>query len=248
MRDGGTDEIQPRRAVFPADACKSPVFSASRRRRAARITTLLRRALPLVVLLWPLAGNSDGGAISRVPAVAEPPSDPRVVKQFAESRARGNEPTNLIKVLAQAPAQLHAVETLTFSFRAASTSLPRPLQELAILRGALVARSSYVLARHKGMAVGCGVAPEKIAQLAEWRDSTLFDDKERAVLAYVDAVTASGEVDAETFQRLAGFFDDKQVVELTVLTSGYAMISRVTKSLELKLEDGFDETKPFKCL
>jgi alkylhydroperoxidase family enzyme len=210
--------------------------------------TFLRRALALVVLLWPLAGHSDSGAISRVPAVAEPPADPLVVKQFAESRARGNEPTNLIKVLAQAPAQLHAVETLTFSFRAASTSLPRPLQELVILRGALVARSSYVLARHKGMAVGCGVAPEKIAQLAEWRDSTLFDDKERAMLAYVDAVTASGDVDAETFRRLGFFFDDKQVVELTVLTSGYAMISRVAKSLELKLEDGFDETKPFKCL
>jgi alkylhydroperoxidase family enzyme len=98
------------------------------------------------------------------------------------------------------------------------------------------------------MAVGCGVATEKIAQLAEWRDSTLFDDKERAMLAYVDAVTASGEVDAETFRRLGGFFDDKQLVELTVLTSGYAMISRIAKSLELKLEDGFDETKPFKCL
>jgi alkylhydroperoxidase family enzyme len=245
MRRDRSEKSQPDHADLAEGTCKAPAFSGGR-------VKTLRRMLALAVLLWPLAGHSadhsDSGAISRVPAVAEPPSDPLVVRQFAESRARGNEPTNLIKVLAQAPAQLHAIEALTFSFRAASTSLPRPLQELVILRGALVARSSYVLARHKGMAIGCGVAAEKVAELGDWRGSTLFDDKERAVLAYVDAVTASGDVDAATFGTLAGFLDDKQMVELTVLTSGYAMISRIAKSLELKLEDGFDESKPFKCL
>ena len=47
-------------------------------------------------------------------------------------------------------------------------------------------------------------------------NSPLFDNRERAVLEYADAMTITGrDVDDALFARLRQFFDDDALVELT---------------------------------
>ena len=69
-----------------------------------------------------------------------------------------------------------------------------------------------------GSAVGRaqGLAEEKLLDLPRYETSPRFDDRERAVLRYADAVTATPvEVPDALFAALRRWFDERQLVELT---------------------------------
>ena len=61
-----------------------------------------------------------------------------------------------------------------------------------------------------------GITEEELRDLARWRTSDRFDELERAVLAYAEAMTRSPvEVSDELFGVLADRLDEAQLVELT---------------------------------
>jgi alkylhydroperoxidase family enzyme len=69
-----------------------------------------------------------------------------------------------------------------------------------------------------GSAVGraIGIPAEKLAALPDYATSRHFDERERAVLRYTDAMTATPvEVPDDLFAALRRWFDEKQLVELT---------------------------------
>ena len=56
----------------------------------------------------------------------------------------------------------------------------------------------------------------KLADVAAWRDSKLFDATERLVLEYAERMTITGQgVDDAIFARLKAVFTEAQIVELT---------------------------------
>ena len=56
----------------------------------------------------------------------------------------------------------------------------------------------------------------KVAQLANWRDSTLVSDSERVALDYAERMTITGQqVDDALFARVKQHYSEKQIVELT---------------------------------
>lgn len=56
----------------------------------------------------------------------------------------------------------------------------------------------------------------KLAEVATWRDSTLFSDSERVALEYAERITITGQtVDDAIFARLKQHFTEAQIVELT---------------------------------
>ena len=75
---------------------------------------------------------------------------------------------------------------------------------------------------------------EKVAQLAQWRDSALFDECEKVVLEYTDAVTYPDQhVSPELVARLKKFFDDDGVVELTGLIAFQNLSSKFNSALNV---------------
>lgn len=61
-----------------------------------------------------------------------------------------------------------------------------------------------------------GVSDERILALDEYATSPLYDEKERTVLEYADAITLSDrDVGDELSERVRLFFDEDAVVELT---------------------------------
>lgn len=60
-----------------------------------------------------------------------------------------------------------------------------------------------------------GVTPEKMVAVSAWRQSTLFDDQERAVLAVCEELTCLADgspgVSDETFEDLTSLFSEKQI-------------------------------------
>ena len=110
-------------------------------------------------------------------------------------------------------------------------------RELAIMRVATLNATEYVLRIHGGgMAQKAGMTAQQIAAIADWRGSPAFNARERAILAYVDAMTRDLEVPDEVFAALREHFDERGVVELSIFVGCYNMHTRVMRALRLDPE------------
>jgi alkylhydroperoxidase family enzyme len=72
--------------------------------------------------------------------------------------------------------------------------------------------------------------------LKDWRASGSFSEKERAVLAYADAMTHDVSVPDAVFADIRRHFSERELVELTVLIGTYNMHNRVMQALAIDLE------------
>ncbi len=75
---------------------------------------------------------------------------------------------------------------------------------------------------------------DKVEQLDRWRESDLFDEQERAILAYTEAMTYSDrQVNEELIERLKDFYDDDAIVELTGLIAFQNLSSKFNAALDV---------------
>ena len=119
------------------------------------------------------------------------------------------------------------------------TALDGRLREMVIIRIAHLTRARYVLGQHvPKLALAEGLTLAECDALADWRDSPLFGARDHAVLAYADAMTRDVDVPDAVFEPLRQHFDERQMVELTVLIGTYAMHVRVCEALKLDPEQG----------
>ena len=117
------------------------------------------------------------------------------------------------------------------------TTLPGRLREIVIIRMGHLAQCEYVLRQHvPSLALADGLTREECDALADCHNSEFFDEAERVALAYTDAMTRDIVVPDAVFSPLKEHFNDRQIVELTVLIGTYNMNARVLRALELDLE------------
>jgi 4-carboxymuconolactone decarboxylase len=117
------------------------------------------------------------------------------------------------------------------------TQLSGRLREILIIRVALLNRVDYVVAQHvPKLALAEGVSLAECEALRDWQGSGLFNDEERAALAYADAMTRNITVSDEVFAELRPHFDDRAIVDLSVLIGTYNMHTRVMQALQIDLE------------
>ena len=75
---------------------------------------------------------------------------------------------------------------------------------------------------------------DKLLSLADWRSSDLFNECEKAVLEYTEAITYSDrQVSDEMLARLRGFFDANEIVELTALIAFQNLSSKFNSALDV---------------
>jgi AhpD family alkylhydroperoxidase len=84
---------------------------------------------------------------------------------------------------------------------------------------AMLNRCSFCVDIGRAGAVLERIGLDKLNALPEWRSSPLFDERERAALAYVEEATRNKTVCDATFAELRKHFSERQVVELTVLNA-----------------------------
>jgi AhpD family alkylhydroperoxidase len=116
-------------------------------------------------------------------------------------------------------------------------SLPGDLREIVIMRVAALNGAPYEAEQHAPIARREGVSQEKLDVLGEWESSGLFSPRERAVLAYTDAMTKRIQVPDEVFAAVRAEFDDKLLVELTATVGAYNMVSRFLEALQVHSHD-----------
>jgi alkylhydroperoxidase family enzyme len=86
-----------------------------------------------------------------------------------------------------------------------------------------------------------GVDPRKVRDVPRWRESDVYDERERAVLEYAEAATATpADVPASLVGRLQQLFSDEELVELAAWVALENLRSRFNAGLGLRSE-GFSD-------
>jgi AhpD family alkylhydroperoxidase len=108
-----------------------------------------------------------------------------------------------------------------------SHAVPDRLKHLAMLRTSQLVGCEWCLDFGSMLAQKSGLAPETLRGLGNWRASAEFDDLDRLVLEYAEAMTRTPvAVTDELFARLREHFDERQMVELTMAIALENLYSR----------------------
>jgi alkylhydroperoxidase family enzyme len=88
---------------------------------------------------------------------------------------------------------------------------------------------------------------QQIAEVADWRRSTFFDNQQRALLGYIEQMAHGGDVDDPTFAGLSQFFTPQQIIEVSYTIGTYYSTGLLTKALKIQPEADGRLTVPGEC-
>jgi alkylhydroperoxidase family enzyme len=143
---------------------------------------------------------------------------------------------NIYRLMLHSPALAGAWFELNQAVRYA-TEIDGQSRELAVIRVAILNDVDYVQRAHgPAYALKEGLTPEQVVAVGNWQASNLFNDQQRALLAYTDAMTREIDVPDAVFAELRKHHSERQVVELTMLIGAYNMLTRFLKALKVDPE------------
>ena len=96
--------------------------------------------------------------------------------------------------------------------------LDRKLMELVKMRASQINGCAYCLDMHSKDARAIGETEQRLYVLNAWRESPFYSERERAALAWTEALTriSEDEVSDELYAEVSQQFDEKELVELTL--------------------------------
>jgi AhpD family alkylhydroperoxidase len=120
-----------------------------------------------------------------------------------------------IDVTKVSPAAFQAVAALQSYVD--QSGLDPKLRELIKIRASQINGCAYCLAMHTRDARKHGETDERMHLLNVWREAPLYTARERAALAWVEAITllTEGHVPDDVFETVCKQFSEREIVDLT---------------------------------
>ena len=117
----------------------------------------------------------------------------------------------------------------------ATSPLGLSLLELVYLRISQINGCAFCLRKHSQTLRECEVPQEKLDCLAGWRVSELFDERERAALAWAEALTHVSEkgAPADLYDPLKVHFSDAEISDLTLAAALMNAFNRLAVGMNL---------------
>ena len=114
-----------------------------------------------------------------------------------------------------------------------STSLGARLLHLVKMRASQINGCAYCLDMHSKDARALGETEQRLYALDAWRETPFFDDRERAALAWTEAVTkvSEGHVPDEVFAAVREQFSEMELIDLTLAVVAINGWNRLSISL-----------------
>ncbi|WP_457584862.1 carboxymuconolactone decarboxylase family protein [Ensifer canadensis] len=96
-------------------------------------------------------------------------------------------------------------------------TVEQSILDLVDIRASQINGCAFCLDMHSKEATIHGERPLRLHHVAVWRDSTLFSPRERAALAWTEALTkiSDGGVPDELYEKVRGQLSEKEVSDLT---------------------------------
>ncbi len=147
---------------------------------------------------------------------------------------RGGKLLNLYRMLLHSPPVAEGWLAFLTAIRQKS-GLAARVRELVIMRIAVLNAAEYEFQAHLPFARAERVSEAQI-QALRTGDTTIFDERERAALAYAEASTRTIRVPDDVFVAVRRNFDDREIVELTATIGAYNLVSRFLEALQVDHE------------
>ena len=185
-----------------------------------------------------------------------PSSDPSTTAAYTQLSARRSpQPLQQLDLaLLHSPPVASGWSSFLGSIRT-QTSLTPDIRELCICRVAVLNEAEYEWEHHVPILREAGLearAVDEVQSRKAWRgwvgedanavgeegktkqgDYGGLDEKQRAVLAYTDAMTIGVKVNNEIFGELKRHFNEREVVEITATVAAYNCVSRFLVALDV---------------
>lgn len=108
---------------------------------------------------------------------------------------------------------------------------------LVTSRIAMINNCSFCVDIARAAALMSKIDLARLDVLAEWRTHPLFDERQRAALAFAEEANRAIEVSDETFERARKHFSDREITELVILGAVENFYNRINGALQIE-EDG----------
>lgn len=125
--------------------------------------------------------------------------------------------TQRLKYASVAPAALRPLYEAG-RYLHSSTTLEASLLDLVNMRASQMNGCAFCMAMHWREAKDNGVSDDQLHGLPAWREAPWYSERERAALAWTEAVTgvAQSHVPDEVFAEAQAVFSEKELVDLTL--------------------------------
>jgi AhpD family alkylhydroperoxidase len=115
----------------------------------------------------------------------------------------------------------------------AGCGLDHKLIHLLKLRASQINGCAYCIDMHSIDARAAGETEQRLYALDAWRETPFFDARERAALAWIEAVTlvSIAHVPDSEFEQVKRQFSEKEIVDLTYVAAAINVWNRLAISL-----------------
>lgn len=134
---------------------------------------------------------------------------------------------DVTKYAQEAPKSMLALEKYIMG-----CGLDHGLIHLLKMRASQINGCAYCIDMHSIDARALGETEQRLYALDAWRETPFFTERERAALAWTEAITKVSEthVPDDVYEELKKYFNEKEVVDLTVVATVINMWNRLAIS------------------
>ncbi|WP_067543604.1 carboxymuconolactone decarboxylase family protein [Nocardia crassostreae] len=108
--------------------------------------------------------------------------------------------------------------------------------ELVILRVAHLRQCEYEMDHHIRLGKRAGVTREILERLRIGPAAPGWSDKERALLAAVDQLVTTRDLDDSAWKTLAAHYDERRLIEIVLLTNQYEGLASTITALRIQTD------------
>jgi len=119
-------------------------------------------------------------------------------------------------------------------------TLPARERELLILRTGYNCGSDYEWGQHVRISEGLGMDRDEILRVARGPDADGWSDADAALLRAADELHEDSKVSDPTWAKLADAYDERGLIEITILVGHYHLVAFALNSLEVELDEGLE--------
>jgi uncharacterized peroxidase-related enzyme len=159
--------------------------------------------------------------------------DPRLKELFDRATGNGAHFSEQFAVMAHVRPAVDHLYPMLQALKARGGVSQRHL-ELAIVVVSQLNECTYCVDTHGPRLSVEGISPEGVQTLLQYQDHPELSDADKVVVEYAMAVTrAPQQIRDGVFKRLHGFFDDAQIVELTLRIALCGFFNRFNQALQI---------------
>ena len=181
------------------------------------------------------AARAGGTSILGRMATAIKMADPAANEFLAGLESKTQRANYLFRTMARRPEVLKAFVPLYGAIMGPG-SVDRRIKELIYLTCAYANECAYCAAVHVAGGRKAGITAEELQALETGQDHS-FSEMERAAIRYARELTADAAVETETRDALFHYFNDEQVVEVTLVAAMANFTNRFNNGLGVMPEE-----------